>query len=134
MNIKELGQSLIDEILSLSDKLLDRIPQEKRRFFLLILGGLVFFSICLTVVSITIGRRGPADSRAIIVDPGIPPEELFYPREPDFLPPLLLERDPHQPWTVENLELFWKNPKVLNEDKWRETASAAVDKLLDGVP
>ena len=134
MDINELGQSLSDKVLSLADKLLDRIPEEKRRLFLLVLGGLVLLAICLTIMALATGRKIPVKSQATSGVSGIPAEELFYPSEPDFLPPLLLEREPHQPWTVSDLEVFWQDPKAGNEDKWREVIKTMVDKLMDGIP
>ena len=134
MDIKEFGQGFIREALSLTDKLLDLIPEEKRRVFLLILGGLVFFAICLTVMALAMGLRVAVNPQSMTVNARIPPEELFYPGEPDFLPPLLFEREPHQPWTIEDLEFFWQDPKAGNEEKWREAVKTVIDKLMDGVP
>jgi len=135
MKIKELGQSLAAQVSSLADRILDRIPEEKRRVVLLCTGCVVFIAICLTVAALaTAGSRTPANPRGMAAGPGIPAEELFYPAEPDFLPPLILERNPHQPWTIEDLELYWQDPKAGNEDKWKEAAKAIVDRLLEGVP
>ena len=134
MEIKELGQSLGAQVLSFADRILDRIPEEKRRVVILCTGGVVFIAICLTVAALaTAGSRIPVNSRGA-AGPGIPAEELFYPAEPDFLPPLILERPPHQPWTIKDLELYWQDPKAGNEDKWREAAKAIVDRLLEAVP
>ena len=132
MNFKELFQDTIEEVLSLIDKLLDRIPEERRRLFLLISGGLVLLAICFTLTALVAGRKTNVRPQ-MAAGPRIPPEELFYPKEPDFLPPLLLEREPHQPWTVRDLEVFWQDPKTGNGEKWREAAKAVVDKLMEGV-
>ena len=138
MDIKEFGQSVLEQVQSFSDRLLDwlfaRIPEDKRRLFFIVAVGSVLVIICLAVVSMASSRRVPANFQAMIVGPVIPPEELFYPGEPDFLPPLLLERDPHPQWTNEDLEVFWQDPKAGNEEKWREAVKAAVDKLMEGVP
>ena len=133
MNFKDFSQGIINEVLSLTDKLLDRIPEERRRLLILIVGGLVFIAICLTVSALVTGPKVPANYRVMTAGSRIPSEELFYPREPDFLPPLLLKREPQQPWTVEDLEVFWQDPKAGNEEKWREAAKAVVDKLMEGV-
>ena len=133
MELKELTRSLVTQLQSLADGILDRIPEEKRRFFLLVLGGLMFLAICLTVASIAMGPRTQNPQR-VTANFRVPADELFYPREPDFLPPLLLEQDPHQPWTTEDVELFWQDPKAGNEDIWLKTAKSVVDTLLEGVP
>ena len=134
MDIKELGQNFVEKILSLSDKLLDKIPEEKRRFFLLILGGLIFLAICLTIAVLAMSLRSPSGSSARTTGLSIPSEELFYPDEPEFLPSLILEQEPHRPWTSEDLELLWQDPKTGNEDVWRETVRSVVDKFMDGIP
>ena len=132
MNLKELGQDFLNELLTLADKLLDRIPKEKQRFFLFTLGGLILLAICLTVVALSTGQRQTVSIQAI--GPRIPAEELFYPGEPDFLPPLLFEREPNQLWTLSELEQFWQDPKVGNEELWQDAIITVVDRLLDGVP
>ena len=134
MNIKELGLNFIDQILSLSDKLLEKIPEDRRRLFLLILGGIIFLAICITIAVLAVSLGSPSGSSMMTAGSSIPSEELFYPGEPDFLPPLILEQEPHRPWTAGDLELLWHDPKTGNEDLWRETVKSAVDKLLDGIP
>ena len=132
MNIKEIGQDILDKVHSLSDKALERIPEEKRRFIIFISGGILFLAICLVIITLGFGRRTTENPQ--ISSAGISADELFYPGEPDFLPSLLLEREPHQPWTLDDLELFWQDPKAGNEEKWREVIITTVDRLLDGVP
>ena len=132
MNFIEFGQSIIEGFLSLPDKLRDRIPEGKRQIYLLILGGLFFFAICLIVISLVAGPRTTVSPQ--VSASGIPAEELFFPEEPDFLPPLILEREPRQPWDLQSLEFFWQDPRVGNEEKWREEIIRVVDRLMDGVP
>ena len=134
MNLKELAQDIINEFLSLTDRLFDKIPQERRQLFILCFGGLLFLAILFTLIALVTGFSTPASSPVLTFGPGIPAEELFYPREPDFLPPLLLEREPNMPWTIRDLEFFWQDPRADNEDKWRDLIKTAIDNLMDGVP
>ena len=64
--------------------------------------------------------------------PYIPPEELFIPTEPDFLPEFLLEREPRSSWSLDEIRPYWKNPGT--PEFWQEEIKSAVDKLMEGVP
>jgi hypothetical protein len=64
----------------------------------------------------------------------IPSEDLFLPDEPDFLPGIILEREPRGAWSSEDARPFWKNPSDGDEAKWRERISSTIDELLEGVP
>jgi hypothetical protein len=66
--------------------------------------------------------------------PLIPPEELFPGEEPDFIPPVILEREPRQAWTGEDAAPFWKDPLERGEEPWRERIESVIDELLEGVP
>ena len=120
--------------MSLTDRLLDWIPEKNRHIFLLAFGAVIFLAICITVMALAGGRQAPERRPVMTASPTIPAEELFYPEEPDFLPPLLLEREPRQGWTTRELELYWQDPKAGNEEKLREIVKTAVDKIMDGVP
>jgi hypothetical protein len=134
MDLKELGQSCIEFFLSLWEKILDRIPEDKRRMFTYSLGGLVFLLIIMIVVALA-GSGGRTENlQAIAANRGIPVDDLFYPEEPDFLPPLLLERLPGQAWAMDDLRQYWTDPGSGYEEKWREMAETVIDKLLEGVP
>jgi hypothetical protein len=133
MDIKEFVRNFIDGILSLSDKLLDRIPENKRRIVIYSLGGLVFLFMILTIIALVGSGKKSANTQAIVASTGIPAEELFYPAEPDFLPSLLLERWPGEPWTEEEIRGFWTDPGPGFEERWRATAEAVIDRLMEGV-
>ena len=64
----------------------------------------------------------------------IPPEELFLPQEPDFLPGVILEREPKTHWTTEDAAPFWQDPLKNGEEPWREQIEAIIDELMEGVP
>jgi hypothetical protein len=134
MDLKEFGQNCINIILSLPGKVLVRVPEERRRLFIYFLCGLVFLCILLMVLVLARGSNKVDDVQTAASGPGIPAEELFYPAEPDVLPPLLLERWPQQPWTTDDLRPYWTDPGSAHEDKWREMAEAVIDRLMEGVP
>ncbi|MDR1251993.1 MAG: hypothetical protein LBK62_07475 [Treponema sp.] len=64
----------------------------------------------------------------------IPPEELFLPDEPDFIPGVLLERERRTSWTAEDAAPYWQDPLRNGEEQWRERLEAAIDELLERVP
>jgi hypothetical protein len=86
------------------------------------------------------GRAGPPavdgpGAGTVTVQPvPVPPEELFLPEEPDFLPPVILERPRREAWTVEDAEAHWYNPLEQGEEAWRERVEQVIEELLERVP
>jgi len=132
MKIREIVRNISSKTVSIADNILEKIPVEKRRLYLLAMGGLVFLAISLTLVTIAAHSKTPP-AAVMTAGTGIPADELFYPAEPDFLPALLLEREPRGNWTIDDLTPFWQDPLKGHEDEWRETAKAVIDKLMEGV-
>ncbi|MFP3090906.1 hypothetical protein LQZ21_11330 [Treponema sp. TIM-1] len=64
----------------------------------------------------------------------IPPEELFMPDEPDFLPEVLWERAPREFWTPEDALPFWTDPLKNNRRVWQERVEGLIDELLERLP
>jgi hypothetical protein len=118
------------------DNLLKKMSENKRILVPAAGGGCVFIIICLIVIAASgnHGRQSGAGESALVVSgPHIPAEDLFYPAEPDFLPGLLLEREPRRPWMAEDLRPFWRDPAE-PADFWREKMSETIDKLMESVP
>ncbi|MDR3191450.1 MAG: hypothetical protein LBT87_00110 [Treponema sp.] len=67
-------------------------------------------------------------------DAPIPPEELFLPDEPDFLPGVIPERERRDIWTAEDAEPYWYNPLEGGEETWRNRIRSALDEFLERVP
>jgi hypothetical protein len=64
----------------------------------------------------------------------IPPEDLFLPGEPDFLPEVLLEKEKQSTWTGEDARQFWRDPLQDNPERWRERMGTVIDRLMERVP
>jgi hypothetical protein len=100
-----------------------------------VLTGTALALIILLVAVLAIGKPAPEEPEAALFRPApIPPEDLFLPEEPDFLPPVILDRGRRETWTAEDAEPFWYNPLEEDEERWRELVEKAVDDLLERVP
>ena len=64
----------------------------------------------------------------------IPPDELFLPDEPDFIPGVLLERERRSSWSAQDAESFWQDPLRNGEEPWRDQVEAIIDELMERVP
>ena len=119
---------------ALTDRFLGRFPAEKRRSMLFALGGLVALLLILVISVLMANFRGPKESTSVDMSavPVIPPQELFIPGEPDFLPEFLLEREPRRSWSLEDIRPYWRSPA--DSKRWREEIKSAVDKLMEVVP
>jgi hypothetical protein len=114
----------------------------RRRGALIFLGafGLILLISLLAAVLAANHTRGRAGS-----DPGlgisdalgprpIPPEELFLPEEPDFLPEVLLERERRDSWTVDDARPFWVDPLEAGREVYIDRMSREIDTLLERIP
>jgi hypothetical protein len=129
------GLELFKGIKLFFENLLKNIPENKRKP-VAVGGGCVFLIICIMIIAASgnrSGTRSERESPSVVLGPHIPAEDLFYPAEPDFLPGLLLEREPRQPWTTEGLRPFWRDPAE-PKDVWLEKMSESIDKLMESVP
>ena len=101
---------------------------------LLVLGGLAVLFLFLLIGAIATNSRGPGGGTPVTVSagPGIPPEELFIPDEPDFLPEFLLEREPRISWSIDDISPYWRSPT--SPEFWQGAIRSAVDELMESVP
>ena len=112
-----------------------KIPGARER---LILGCCAAILLVLIVVFIAI-NKSDINIRAVPVAGDLqrnimPPEELFLPEEPDFIPGILLERERRSSWTVEDAAPYWQDPLKNGEEPWRQYIEKAVDELMERVP
>jgi hypothetical protein len=122
----------------------DRIGEFIRRWprlvWLSIGGGLLLLLIALIAVLLGMDHTDKAASASAQALAGtfsplpLPPEELFLPDEPDFLPEVLLERPPRESWTAEEALPFWTDPEEKYSARWRDRAKAVIDELMERVP
>ncbi|GHV43549.1 hypothetical protein AGMMS49546_25480 [Spirochaetia bacterium] len=117
------------------------IPSGRMKFLFFGLVAALFILIICFIAAVSGMNRRPAGpvkgtsplSRA--VQPlAIPPEELFLPEEPDFVPGPIPQREQRDLWTAENAEPFWYNPLEEGEEQWRDRIESVIDELLEHVP
>jgi hypothetical protein len=104
--------------------------------------GAVFIVLVLLII-LSVRSRPPKQetSRDIQAELGAPvestliaPEEFFLPYEPNFVPDVLLEREPREGWSEEDARPYWTDPMEGNEELWRRRIEEGVDGILEKVP
>lgn len=130
---EEILSEIKSVLVSLFGRILERFPEEKRRPIMFgTAGALLFFLVIIIALSANSGRPERAAAQEMAIGPSIPIEELFLPAEPDFLPQFLLEREPRQFWSLDDIRPFWRNPG--SPELWRREIHSQVDRLMEGVP
>ena len=105
----------------------------KKGPMLFVFGGAVVFFLIVLILVLSLNARGRRESAPIMrAAYTIPPEELFIPDEPDFLPDFLLEREPRHFWSVEDIRPYWRIPG--NPEFWQDVIRSTVDELMENVP
>ena len=134
--VAEKTAGLRAKILAALDRLLGKIPKERRRMVLIAaIGGLA--AVLLVIAGASLATRGrPAEQQAVSQPPRvvIPPDELFLPFEPDFVPGVMLGRERRSEWTEEDAASLWQNPLKNGEQEWRNLIEETVDKIMESVP
>ena len=102
-----------------------------------IICGAVFIIIALLIV-LALVKHIPVKKDLPPEQPLLPlsisPEDFFMPSEPDFVPRILLEREPKDGWVEEDARPFWTDPMEENAGTWRGRIKKGVDELLENVP
>jgi hypothetical protein len=108
--------------------------------------GLVLFILLAALVTAFTSNSGLTGDRkreppwnagnlgGLTRDAPIPPEELFLPDEPDFLPGVIPERERRDLWTAEDAEPYWYNPLERGEEVWRNRIRTVLDEFLEHIP
>jgi hypothetical protein len=113
-----------------------------KKILMLICGCAVGFILLLLLLVISLGMNHnqdeqsqvSADLNQLLAPQAIKPEELFLPAEPDFLPEVMLDREPRNSWTETDAEQFWIDPLNENADAWKNRIFKAVDDILENIP
>jgi hypothetical protein len=114
------------------------IMPKQRKILIIIFSTLIGLLLLLLLLLLITRRTESASEKPVqhlTVSPpaAIPPEEIFLPEEPDFLPKILLEQEPHT-WNEEDARPFWTNPLENNAAQWRNDMKTTVDRIMERVP
>ena len=127
------------------DEKLEKLPSGRRKpVIVAVLAGLAVLLLVLVEMALQ-GRdafEANVEMRVFHIPAGdlppqmglIPPEELFLPDEPDFIPGVILGRERRTEWTAEDAEPWWQNPLADGEEQWRAQIEGMVDEIMEGVP
>jgi len=128
--LKEIINGIPDRI----KDVINNVGLNKRKPLLIGFGALaVLFLILIIAAGISSSRKKRMDSPDFVAGSlTIPPEELFIPAEPDFVPDFVFEREKRRFWSLEDIRPYWRIPD--SSDRWREEIKSAVDKLMEGIP
>jgi hypothetical protein len=140
--LKGLGGKVSRWFTRIRDSIIQKELFRGRKRFVFIglgaLGVLLLFALIAALLGTNrtadAGPRMTADENRVFRGAPIPPEELFLPGEPDFLPGVMLERERRRSWTAEDAEPHWQDPLKSGEEPWRERVEAVIDELLEHVP
>ncbi|MDR0316152.1 MAG: hypothetical protein LBH97_04545 [Treponema sp.] len=137
--IKSLIGIVADFFFALADRITERIPEENRRLVLISIGG-GFAVIMLVIIGTSLLIRSNSSEAGSSVESTnfqralIPPDELFLPDEPDFVPGVLLEREQRSQWAAEDAAPWWQDPMRNGEEQWRARIEITIDEMLERVP
>jgi len=131
---------LRDKVLDAVNRLTAKIPPEKRHLVLMAAAGAAALVLLIVVGALilskgkTTAQDAPAVRTETVRQGVIPPEDLFLPDEPDFLPDIILERERREEWTDEDAAPFWQNPLKDGEEQWRDHIEKTIDEIMETVP
>ena len=110
--------------------------EQKRRLVLVCTAGFAAILTLSVIISIsTSGREEqPVEPDRPNLNYAIPPDDIFLPDEPDFIPGVLLERERRSGWTEQDASEYWQDPLIYGEEQWRVKIEAAIDEFLERVP
>ncbi|MCL1930496.1 MAG: hypothetical protein FWF55_01670 [Treponema sp.] len=122
----------------IADRLLEKVPPEKRRLVLTAsLGFCAVFALALAGASLAKGGdkgREGASAAPLVRQGTIPADDLFLPDEPDFVPGVLLEREQRAQWTADDAAPLWQDPLRNGEEPWRDRIERTIDEIMESVP
>jgi len=136
--VKTALEELYGRLRPVIDRLVEKVPPEKRRLVLTAsIGGFcaVFVLLLAGTSLLTKGGDKGREGAAPPVQQGvIPPDDLFLPDEPDFIPGILLEREQRAQWTADDAAPLWQDPLRNGEEPWRDRIERAIDEIMESVP
>ena len=114
----------------------EKLSGTRERLILVCSLAALLIIILISIVMINNSRNSiRAESPALESNHNIiPPEELFLPEEPDFIPGILLDRGQRTSWTEDDAKIYWQDPLVYGEEPWRDQIEKSVNEIMEGIP
>jgi hypothetical protein len=109
------------------------LPPGWRRAFIG-LGALLAALLLFSVILLILPRSGPEGDAPAPAARTVPPEDIFLPEEPDFVPSFIPGRERRESWTGEDAAAYWQDPLRSGEEAWRNRIESVIDELLERVP
>jgi hypothetical protein len=112
----------------------------RRRKMLILLGLTLVMLLCLMAILLVMNPKpggiagGAPDLGETFRPRSVPPEELFLPGEPDFLPRFRLERERRDFWTAEDARPFWTDLPEEGSEIFTDMVESVIDGLMERVP
>jgi len=127
----------IEKILRFIQDGFKSLTDEKKRQVVLVCT--VVFAVVLTLsvllsLKLPENKKKTDDQYSLNFSVPIPPDEVFLPEEPDFVPGVILEREKRVVWTEKDAMEYWQDPLKDGEEQWREKIETEIDKYLERVP
>ncbi|MDR0494740.1 MAG: hypothetical protein LBG95_03830 [Treponema sp.] len=117
------------------DKLLLRLPPEKRRMVAIASVGFAVFLLVLAIIApLAKGKPVSREAPAALSMRQIPPDELFLPNEPDFVPGIIPDREQRSMWTAHDARTLWQDPLQNGEEPWRNRIEKSIDEIMESIP
>jgi hypothetical protein len=127
----------IEKIIRFFQDGFQNLNDEKKRRLVLICTA-VFAAILTLSVLLSLKRpekkEKPVDHGRMNLRIPIPPDEIFLPDEPDFVPGVILERERRTVWTEQDASEYWQDPLREGEEQWREKIETEIDRFLERIP
>ncbi|MDR0409424.1 MAG: hypothetical protein LBH18_03405 [Spirochaetaceae bacterium] len=134
-NLKWFFSGLLDKPLAALKKLWRKKITRLALFGVVVLLIAVPVVIAITAKSILSPRDNKTQTADAVFKPSpIAPEDLFIPDKPDFLPPVMLERERKKVWTSEDALEFWTPASEFPDDFWQNKISESIDRILEPLP
>jgi hypothetical protein len=112
----------------------------RRGTALIFLGAVLLILVCLIAILLLMNHnpRGRAEEGTDLGETfrpsAVPPEELFLPDEPDFLPGTRPERERRESWTAEDARPFWTELPQEDSGVFSDIIESVIDDLMERLP
>jgi len=134
--VEDITSGLRDWLKEKLDKLFAGLPANRRITLTMAIGVPIILLLFIIGVTLLVKDKTvkPAPPASSVITRRIPPEDLFLPDEPDFVPNVMLEREKRTQWTADNAMPWWQDPLKDGEQEWRDQIEKTVDEIMENVP